>query len=154
MPPATKPLALQVVLDRQLEGVPDRGHKIRVQEIPYKTEVPPTSVLRGVCPKTLCNISKDCLTVSCQPAPLLCLSGDKSIVRHQSRQPPLRISALQQPQFTTSSTDVALTFFPTFHPRFAYEVALLNSRPSPSREARRRRISNPFISINYLAPRR
>ena len=47
MPLATQPLALQVVLNRQLEGVPDRGHKIRVQEIPYKTEVPPASVLRG-----------------------------------------------------------------------------------------------------------
>ena len=110
LPPAAKPLALQVVPDHQREGVLDRGHEIEVQEVLQEAEVPPASVLGKLVQRPFATPQG-----IASPSPASQLLGHAVqmldlVVFHQLRLPPSKIFSPRQPlePLQLSSQQVAL----------------------------------------------
>ena len=111
VPPAAKPLALQVVLDRRREGVPDRGHEIEVQEVLQEAEVPPASVLGSSVQRPFAIPQGIASPSPASQLPGPAVQVHSQVVYHQPRLPPPKISSLQWPLelHPLSSQQVALT---------------------------------------------
>lgn len=98
LPPAAKPLALQVVPDHQREGVLDRGHEIEVQEVLQEAEVPPASVLGKLVQRPFATPQGIASPSPASQLLALAFPREEAADHHQPCQLPLRFSGHQPPQ--------------------------------------------------------